>query len=142
DLGRVDVESAADVHVLEPVGDSQVAGLVDGTDVASMQPTVDVDGGSGGVRVVEVTQHHVGPAQQNLACFSWPGRIDPQLEPGERTPAGGGDRHRVVVGTAHGAHAVGLGQTVGGQHDVDVKFGLHAFHQHDRHGSRPGHREP
>ena len=70
------------------------------------------------------------------------GRVNPQFKAGERAPAGGGDGYRVVVRTAHGPHAVGLGQSVGGEHDVDVEFGLHPFHQHDRDGSRPGHREP
>ena len=43
DLGRVDVEAAGDVHVLEPVGDRQVAVLVERADVAGVQPAVGVD---------------------------------------------------------------------------------------------------
>ena len=40
DLGGVDVEPAADVHVLEPVGDLQVAALVDGpTSPVCSQPS-------------------------------------------------------------------------------------------------------
>ena len=43
-LGGVDVEAAADVHVLEPVGDRQVPGGVEPADVAGVQPAVRVDG--------------------------------------------------------------------------------------------------
>src|ERR1700758_2303073 len=69
DLGGVDVESAADVHVLEPVGDAQVAGVVHGADVAGVQPAVGVDGGGGGVGGIEVAQHDIRPAQQHFPVF-------------------------------------------------------------------------
>ena len=35
-----------------------------------------------------------------------------------------------------------FGQAVGGQHDVDVEFGLHPLDQHHRHRRRAGDREP
>jgi len=60
-LGGVDVESTADVHVLQSVGDPEVAGLVDGSDVAGVQPAFGVDGRGGGLRIVEVAEHDVGP---------------------------------------------------------------------------------
>lgn len=36
DLGGIDVEPAADVHVLEPVGDPQVARLIEDSDVSGV----------------------------------------------------------------------------------------------------------
>src|SRR3954454_13360864 len=70
DLGRVDVEASADVHVLQPVGDRQVAGVVERADVAGVQPAVGVDRGRGGLRVVEVPEHDVGPAEQQFAVVA------------------------------------------------------------------------
>ena len=72
-----------------------------------------------------------GPAQQHLTRSS-SAAVDAQFEVGDRPAAGGGDGDRVVVGAAHRAEPAGLGQPVGGQHDVDVEFGLHAFDQHHR----------
>ena len=66
DLGRIHVEAAADVHVLEPVGDPEIAVLVECPDVAGVQPAVGVDGRRGGLGIVEVAEHHVGTAQQHL----------------------------------------------------------------------------
>ena len=91
-----------------------------------MQPAVGIDRRGGGLRIVEVAQHDIGPAQQDFVEFT-----DAQFEVRDRTTAGGGDGDGVVVGRAHGSEAVGLGQAVGGEHDVDVEFGLHAFDQHD-----------
>ena len=96
----------------------------------------------GGLGVVEIAQHHVRPAQQHLACAVLGGVVDAQLEVGDRPATGGGDGDGVVVGAAHRAEPVGLGQPVRGQHDVDVQLGLHAFDQHDRDHRRTGDREP
>ena len=43
DLGGVDIEAAADVHVLEPVGDLEIACGIELSDVTGVQPTVAVD---------------------------------------------------------------------------------------------------
>ncbi len=102
-----------------------------------MQPAVGVDGGRGRLRVVQIAHHDVRPAQQHFPVVR-----NAQLKVGERPPARRRNGHRVVLGAAHRPHPVGLGQPVGGQHDVDVKFGLHALHQHHRHGGRTGDREP
>ena len=67
DLGRVDVEAAAHVHVLQPVGDGDVAGAVHDPDVTGVQPAVDVDGLVGGLGVVEVAPHDVVAAHHDLA---------------------------------------------------------------------------
>ena len=40
DLGRIAVEAADDVHVLDPVGDLQIAAFVEHADVAGVQPAV------------------------------------------------------------------------------------------------------
>src|SRR5438067_9197015 len=37
DLGRIDVETAADVHILEPVGDREIARVIEFPDVAGVQ---------------------------------------------------------------------------------------------------------
>lgn len=62
DLGGVDVESAADVHVLETVGDVEISTLVEGSDITGVQPTVGVDGLGGGLRIVEVSEHDIRSA--------------------------------------------------------------------------------
>ena len=120
----------------------QIACSVELSDVAGVQPAVGVDRGRGGLRVVEVAQHHVRPAQQHLARPILGGVVDAQLEVRDRTATGGGDGDRVVVGRAHGAEAVGLGQAVRGEHDVDVELGLHAFDEHDGNHRGAGDREP
>ena len=85
DLGGVDVEAAGDVHVLEPVGDPQVARLVEHADVAGVQPAVRVDRLGGRRGVVEVAEHHVVAADQQLAAssasirVSMPGIARPQV---------------------------------------------------------------
>ena len=56
DLGRIAVEAADDVHVLDAVGDPQVAALVHHGDVAGVEPAVGVDGLGGLLGVVEVTR--------------------------------------------------------------------------------------
>ena len=141
DLGGVHVESAADVHVLEPVGDLQIPGVVDSADIAGVQPAVGVDGVGRRLGIVEIAQHHVGPAQQHFACavFGWV--VDAQLEVGDRSSARGGDGDGVVVGAAHRAEAAGLGQPVRRQHDVDVQLRLHPLDQNHRDRRRAGDRE-
>ena len=136
DLGGVDVEPPTDVHVFEAVGDLQVARRVQLADVPGVQPSLVVDRGSGGLGVIEVAQHHVGPAQQHLPLLP-----DAQLEVGDRPTGRGGHGDGVVVGAAHGAEAAGFGQPVGGEHDVDVEFALHPLDQHDRDRGCTGDRE-
>jgi len=84
DLGRVHVDPAADVHVLEPVGDRQVAAFVEAADVAGVQPAVGVDRLGRRGRVVQVAEHHVRPAEQDLVGIA----------------ARGGDRDLEVGGCA------------------------------------------
>ena len=63
DFGRVDIESAADIHIFESVGDLQVAGFVDRSDVTGMQPPFGINGRGGGLRIIEVAEHDIGSAQ-------------------------------------------------------------------------------
>ena len=66
DLGRTDVLPAPDDDVLHPVGDGQVAVVVDHADVAGAEPTLGVDE----LRVecrVRVAGEAVGPAAEDLA---------------------------------------------------------------------------
>ncbi len=95
--GGVDVEAAGDVHVLEAVGDLEVAAGIDGPDVAGVQPAVGVDrlgGRLGGV--IEVSDHHHLAAREDLAGV---GQCD--LHAREGSTAGVGDGFVVVVGGVH-----------------------------------------
>jgi|GEM_PF-5763034 len=132
DLGGVHVEAAADVHVLDPAGDGQVPGGVQAAGVPGVQPAVRVDGGLGGLGVLQVAEHQVRPAEQDLA-----GVADPYLEAGRRAPRGAGHRLRRVAWTAHRRHH-GLGQPVGGEHDLEAQFAPHPLDQRDRHVGRAG----
>ena len=51
--------------------------------------------------VVEVAEHHVVPAQEDLARAVLGRGVDAQFELGDRSPARRGDGDRVVVGAAH-----------------------------------------
>jgi hypothetical protein len=101
-----------------------------------MQPAVRVDGRRGRRRVVQVAEHQVGAAQQDLLR-----RPDPHLEPGRRPPRRAGDHRGRVARTAHRGHHR-LGQAVGGEHGLEAQLAPHPLDQRDRHVRRPGHREP
>jgi len=49
DLGRVDVEAAADEHLALPPAEVEVAGVVEEADVARVHPALGVDGGRSGL---------------------------------------------------------------------------------------------
>ncbi len=66
-LGGVHVVPAADVHLLEPADDAQVAVLVDRAEVAGVQPAVGVDDGRGELGVAPVAAHHRGGPADDLA---------------------------------------------------------------------------
>ena len=135
DLGGVHVEAAADVHVLDPAGDGQVPGGVQAAGVTGVQPAVRVDGGLRGLRVVQVAEHQVRPAEQDLAAVG-----DPHLEAGRRPPRRAGHRLRRIPGAAHRRHH-GLGQPVGGEHDLEAQVAPHPLDQRDRDVGRAGDRE-
>ena len=118
DLGRVDVEAAGDVHVLEPVGDGQVAVLVEGADVAGVQPAVGVDGLGGwppGRRGSRASRTRRAPAARRP-------RRQPiaRLHAGDRAAAGGGDGLGGVALAAH-RHDDRLGHPEGGDDLVDAE---------------------
>src|SRR5262249_60672456 len=94
-----DVEAAADVHVLQPVGDGQVPVRVEVADVAGVQPAVGADRGAGRLLVAVVAEHQVRPAEQDLA-----GSRDLYLETGRGPSRGAGPGPRVVARAAHGGH--------------------------------------
>jgi hypothetical protein len=135
DLGGVHVEAPADVHVLDPAGDGQVPGGVQAAGVAGVQPAIRVDGGLGGFEVVQVAEHQVRPAEQDLAAVG-----DPHLEVGRRAPRGA--RHRLgwISGAAHRRHH-GLGQPVAGEYRLEAQFALHPLDQRDRDVGRAGDRQ-
>ena len=71
--------------------------LVERADVAGVQPAVGVDRLRGGLGVVEVAEHHVVAAHQELAAVVG----DLWLHAGDRPAVGGRHRGRVVVVAAH-----------------------------------------
>ncbi|SKU05069.1 Uncharacterised protein [Mycobacteroides abscessus subsp. abscessus] len=143
DLGGVHVESAADVHVLEPVGDGQVSACVELADVTGVQPAVVVDGLGGGLRIVEVTLHHVGAAQQHFSLVAGLlGSVDAQFVTEHGPPTCGGDGDGVIIGAADGGEALGLGEAVRGEYQIEVQLGLHTLDQHHRHHRRTCHGVP
>src|SRR5690606_25547894 len=142
DLGRVAIEAAADVQVLQAVGDAQVAAGVEVADVAGVQPAVRVDGLAGRRVVVEIGLHHVVAAYDNLAGLAgaeWTlvTTDTAQLDAGDRLARGQRDRLGIVVRIAQRDHAAGLGETVAGEHDLEAEFGARALDQarRDRRGA-------
>ena len=138
DLGRVRVEAPDHVHVLDPVGDGDVAGLVHHADVARVQPAVRVDRLGGRPLVTPVPRHHRVAADDDLPGLTGTcgpsGRDGTHLEP--RDGAARGRRHDPggVATTAHGDRAAGLGQPVRGQHRGEAELrahGLDQLHGHD-----------
>jgi hypothetical protein len=92
--------------------------VIDGYDVAGVQPPVRVDGGGGGVRIVAVAAHHARGADEQFTGLAEPdvrtgvGVDDPALDSRQR----GSDATRPVLavvgrdvgGTAQLGHAVAL----------------------------------
>src|SRR6266508_3655808 len=70
ELPGVEVDAASDDHVLEPAGDLDEATLVDGPQVAHVQPAVRVDRRAGGVRQLVVLDHVLVAAAADLALLA------------------------------------------------------------------------
>ena len=143
DLGRVAVEPAHDEHVLDAVGDAQVAALVHHADVAGVQPAVGVDRFGGGGWIIEVAFHHVVAAHHDFAGLAaWhlgAGLVDAaHFDVGDRPSGGVGDGLGIILGAAHGDHARGFGEPVAGDDRLDVQFVAHAVDQLDRNDGGAG----
>src|SRR5699024_7245178 len=114
DLLRVEVLTAADDHVLDPVDDGEVAVLVEGSDVAGVEPSVD-DRLGGLLGPVEIAAHDGGAGDEDLAGFAG-GLIPPVLvdDPDLLTVDGGADRAQLpdTVERVDGGSAGGLGEAV------------------------------
>ncbi|MNX71346.1 hypothetical protein D3C86_1026580 [compost metagenome] len=94
--------------LLLAIGDGQVAVVAQGAHVAGAQPAVGGDGLAGGLFVVEVAEHDVGAAGQDLAVLG-----DLDLDVGE------GLAHRADPGAAgpvHGDDRRGLGEAIALEH--------------------------
>ena len=127
DLDRVDVLSAAHDHVLDPVGQEEIALVVEVAAIAGAQPAVGGKRRGGLNRAIEVPGHHVRCPQPDLPDAM--GRKvlarrqihDPKLDPLVR-PAGGPQQVlagsvRVVVGPVKVDDPAGrLGQPVEPDH--------------------------
>ena len=92
DLGRKDVLAAGDDHVAKSIDDGQVAGRVDGADVASPVEPVRRERVPCRLPVVPVARQRRSPADLDLAAFT-----EPYL-PAQRRTAGGAQQ----AGPVHG----------------------------------------
>ena len=112
--------------------------VVERADVAGVQPAVGVDRLGGGLRVVEVAEHHVVAADAAARRSS----RDPGLHARDRAAAGGRDR---LGGVALAAHRDDdrLGHPERGHHVVDApRLVAHPLDQHHGYDGRAGDREP
>ena len=140
-LCRIAVEAADDEHVFEPVGNAQIAALVEHADVAGVQPAVGVNRFQRRRFVVKVTLHHVVAAQQHLARLAGGDGVAvfidaAHLGAGHGAAAGGGDGLGTVAGVTNGGTAAALGQAVGGGDVGNAQFFTHPRNQHRRHRGR------
>ena len=130
DLAGIDVLAAANDHVLEATGDLVVALVIDGGEVAGVEPAVGVDGVGGGVGHVVVAQHHHAAAGLEFALFAGAhfevgvGVDQADLHVGQHLAHGGDAALDAVVGQGLGDDRRGLGEAVGdgdalGAHAVD-----------------------
>src|SRR5699024_5645784 len=144
DFCRVAVETAGDVHVLEPIRDADVAALVQVADVAGVHPAVRFDGLGRGLGVVQVFDHDVVAPHLDftrLACRKhFPGsRIDDaNLGVGDRFTDRADDGFHGIVRAAHGNGAAGFGLPIGGEDDVKAQFIANALNQCRCGGRRAG----
>jgi hypothetical protein len=141
DLGRIDVESAHDEHVLDAVRDLQIALLVHDPDVAGVEPALGIDRPRGLLRILEIAPHHVVSAHPDLAGLAArdlaAGLVDADhLGVRERATIGVRDRLGIVSELAGGDRAAALGQTVGLDHVFEAELVAHAAHELD--GGRRG----
>ena len=91
DLRREDVEAGHKDDLLGTSGNAQVAGRVEGAEVAGAEPPV-VERGGGLLRLAEVARRHVRPADLHLA----PG-ADAEFVVGQRAADGGPGQNSAVV---------------------------------------------
>ena len=146
DLGGVDVEAAAHVHVLQPVGDGQVAPGVEEPDVTRVQPTLGVDRRFRGLGIVEVAGHHVVAAYHDLARVAGGHRVAVDVDDAHLDVRYGTSRRRRdhlggVAPAAHRGRSAGLGQPVGGQHRLDAHVGPERLDELDGNHRGAGHHE-
>ncbi len=146
DLGGVGVEPAADEHVLDAVGDGEVAARIEHADVAGVEPALVVEGGRGGVGVAVVALHQVVPPGDDLARFALGDLVVVRVDEAD-LDAGDGPASRLrddlggVGVAAHRGDARGLGEAVA-RHDVlERELGAHAQDHLDGHRGRAGDRQ-
>ncbi|MNI25241.1 hypothetical protein D3C73_788820 [compost metagenome] len=146
DFRRVAVETADDVHVLQAVGNDQVARLVQAPDIARVQPAFGVDGFAGRFGVLEIALHDVKATQADLAGKPGVQRLvvrvaDAHFSAGNRPSAGAGDHLRRVLWIADRRQSAALGQAIGGGHHGKPQLIAHALDQARRDARRTGHRD-
>src|SRR5699024_11992584 len=108
ELGGVDVLSAGDEHVLEPVDDEEEPVIVEVADVTGVEPAAGGERGSGGRLVVPVGTHDIGSAGHDLAADAGPARVaggiaDIDLGEGHGPTGRSGSDHRLLGGEAGAA---------------------------------------
>ena len=143
DLLGVEVLSAPDDHVFDPVDEGQIAVLVEPAHVSGPQPAVD-DGLSGRLRIAEIARHHDVAGDEDLAART--GRYvlkvlidDPYPLAGQRLADGAGLAGAVQRVQRGGAGA--LGQPVALE-DRDTQLLLARRQQFPGRGRGPAHDEP
>ncbi len=122
DLGRVDVLAAADDHVLDAVGDVDVAVGIHVAAIAGAQPAVLGDRRGGRLRLAPVAAHQLFAADPDLARDTGRDRLagagfahadlDPRDRLARRDQPMGHRRVLVVGGEQHAHHAALLGHAV------------------------------
>ena len=134
DVASGELLAATVDHVLDPPGDGDEAGAIDETDIPGGEPSCVVEGRPVGLRV-EIAQHLLGSAHQQLACTARGQWLairpdDPDLHPrGDRAI---GLRAQVErIGTVHHRHGRKLGHPVHPRGRNSLLFA--AFHDHARH---------
>ena len=118
--------------------------VVHDADVARVQPCVGVDGRLRLRRLVEVAEHHVVAAHDDLARVASTNLLavvvhDVDLDAGDGTARGGGDGLRVVVVATHGGDPARFGQPVARDHRLEAEHVMHLANELDRDEGGAGH---
>eukprot|EP01022_Parablepharisma_sp_SALTPOND_P021495 TRINITY_DN4261_c0_g1_i4.p1 TRINITY_DN4261_c0_g1~~TRINITY_DN4261_c0_g1_i4.p1 ORF type:complete len:760 (-),score=211.20 TRINITY_DN4261_c0_g1_i4:606-2885(-) len=143
DVGREHNAASLADHLLEPAGYTDVAFLVQSTQVAGVQPARGVDGLGRLGGHVKVAGHHIAPGAY-LAHLARPQGIaaarvhDLGLRAGHRAAHGGDPELQGVVRAAGGYPGAGLGLAVADEDVPDPHFLHHPVHHLDG-ALGPGH---
>ncbi|MNH19653.1 hypothetical protein D3C79_793970 [compost metagenome] len=136
-LCRIAVEATDNEHILEAVGNLQVAMYIQIADIARVEPTLGINGLRGRLRVIEITPHHMKTAQADFPRHARGDRLvirrtDAHFSAFDGPATGAGNNVGGVIRVADGRQAATLSQPIGGGHHVYPKLAAHALDQHRR----------